>query len=387
MRAPNQVSVTAASGFRAAGLHCGIKDSGDPDLALVAAERPVPAAGVFTRNRVQAAPVRWSRSILDRNGAAHGVILNSGNANAATGPGGDDAARRMAVSAGDGPWLVCSTGLIGIPLPIERIEAAAGDLRVALDDDAEAGLTAARAIMTTDTHPKEARCSVGGAVVGGMAKGAAMLHPDMATMLAVVTSDVDLPAHDLQAALGTAVDRTFNRLCTDGCMSTNDTVLLLASGDSGVSPPLAEFSAALTEVCASLAEQMAADAEGSTRVVTVRVAGARSEAEAVMAARAVAVSDLVRCSFYGGDPYWGRVLAALGASGVPIDPDRVTIAYGDVVVCRNGGPTPYDPDAARAHSSAADVAVTADLAMGVAEATVLTCDLTHGYIDENMRTS
>ena len=381
------MSVTAASGFRAAGIHCGIKESGAPDLALVAADGAVPAAAVFTRNKVQAAPVRFSRSLLAGARAAKGVVVNSGNANAATGAAGDDVARRMAACVGEGPWLVCSTGLIGIPLPVEKVEAAAPDLCKALAGGPDAGLAAATAIMTTDTRPKQAAVTLSGITVGGMAKGAAMLHPDMATMLAVVTTDADVEADALQASLGTAVERTFNRLCTDGCMSTNDTVVVLASGRSGTEPTPPEFTSALTEVCAQLAEQMASDAEGATRLVRVRVTGARSEADAVAAARSVAKSDLVRCSFYGGDPYWGRVLAELGASAVPLDPDRITIAYGDVIVCRNGAPASYDPDAAHAASSAGEVIVTAHLGAGRAEAEILTCDLTHAYIDENMRTS
>ena len=377
------MSVVAARGFRAAGLACGIKRSGALDLALVDAGRAVTAAGVFTRNRVQAAPVRHSRTVLDRGGAAQGVILNSGNANAATGADGEKAAARMAAAAGDGPYLVCSTGLIGVPLDAGLVEKAAPALRDRLAATPQAGLEAATAIMTTDTVAKQAAARLGGVTIGGMAKGAAMLHPDMATMLAVVTTDADLDAASLRAALGSAVDRTFNRLCVDGCTSTNDTVLLFASGESGEVPGHAAFVGALTEVCADLAEQMARDGEGSTRFVRVRVEGARNEAEAVAAARGVARSDLVRCSFYGGHPYWGRVIAELGSSGVPLDPGKVLISYGGVVVCRDGAPAAHDTAAAEAASSADDVLVTAHLGVGTATAEVLTCDLTHGYIDEN----
>jgi glutamate N-acetyltransferase / amino-acid N-acetyltransferase len=377
------MSVTAAQGFRAAGLACGIKESGALDLALVDAGRPVPAAAVFTRNQVQAAPVRWSRRLLEHNGGvAQGVILSSGNANAATGLAGDDTAARMAACAGDGPFLVCSTGLIGTPLPVERVEKAATTLRRKLDSTPEGSLDAARAIMTTDTRAKQSITHVGAVTVGGMAKGAAMLHPDMATMLAVITTDAEAEAPLLQSALGAAVDRTFNRLSVDGCMSTNDTVAVLASGEAGT-VSREELVDALIRVCGDLAEQMARDAEGATRLVRVRVTGARNDGDAVTAARSVAKSDLVRCSFFGADPYWGRVISELGASVVPIEPERVAIRYGDVLVCQRGIAAPHDEKAAREAASGDEVILTADLGMGTASAEVLTCDLSHGYIDEN----
>lgn len=379
--------MTAAGGFQAAGIHCGIKSGGQLDLALVEAGRPVPAAAVFTRNRVQAAPVRYSKRVLaESGGAVRGVILSSGNANAATGPAGDQAAARMAAAAGDGPFLVCSTGLIGIPLPVELIEKATPELRSRLAPSAEAGLEAARAIMTTDTRPKEALARAGGATVGGMAKGAGMMEPDMATMLAVLATDAAVDAPALQQVLVQAVDRTFNRICIDACTSTNDTVILLASGQAG---PVAdsEFEAAVTTVCGDLAEQIVRDGEGATRLARIRVTGAANESEAVMAAKSVARSDLVRCALYGGEPYWGRVMAALGASHVPLDPERVRIAYGDVVVCEGGAPAAHDPEAARAVAQAPELTIRVDLDMGTAEAEVVTCDLSHGYVDENMGAS
>jgi glutamate N-acetyltransferase/amino-acid N-acetyltransferase len=380
------VSVTAAGGFRAAGVAAGIKASGDLDLALIDAGRPVAAAAVFTRNRVQAAPVRYSRAVLAAAPLARGVILNSGNANAATGPAGDECAARMARVAGDGPFLVCSTGLIGIPLDPAVVERAAPDLRSRLAATPAAGLEAATAIMTTDTVAKQSRREAGGVVVGGMAKGAAMLHPDMATMLAVLTTDWAAEPAALQAALGAAVDASFNRISVDGAMSTNDTVILLASGAAGPGRE-ADVAAAVAAVCSDLAEQMVRDAEGATRCARVRVVEARNEAEALAVARKIVRSDLVRCSLYGGDPYWGRVIAEAGASGVPIDPDRIAISYGGIVVCRQGRAADHDEAAALAAAGAADVEITVHLGMGAAAAEMLTADLTHGYIDENKGTS
>jgi glutamate N-acetyltransferase / amino-acid N-acetyltransferase len=383
--------VTAAPGFVAGGLACGIKPSGDPDLALVATDdaTAVAAAGVFTTNLAQAAPVQVSRRHLG-NGRAAAVVLSSGNANAATGePGRRDAGRMCELAAhGRGlaadEVLVCSTGLIGIPMPMDALEV--GIPKLCGELTADGGGRAARAIMTTDTKAKEAVARAGSATVGGMAKGAAMLSPAMATMLAVVTTDADVDRATLQRALAQAVSESFDCLSVDGCRSTNDTVLVLANGRAGqVDEHM--FTAALTEVCGSLAEQMARDAEGATKFVRVRVVGARSGAEARIAARAVANSQLVQCSLNGNDPYWGRVLSELGASGAYLDPEAVDISYNGVTVCRDGVACAHDEDALTRALAEHDIEIRCDLRQAHGDATVLTTDLSHAYIDENRRTS
>jgi glutamate N-acetyltransferase/amino-acid N-acetyltransferase len=280
--------------------------------------------------------------------------------------------------------LACSTGLIGIPLPMHALEA--GIPKLCGELAAGGGIGAAEAIMTTDTMPKEAVARAGNATVGGMAKGAAMLSPAMATMLAVCTTDAAAEPAVLRRSLARAVHDTFDCLSVDGCRSTNDTVLVLANGRAGPTTPGA-LTGALTEVCGSLAEQMARDAEGATKFVVVRVTGARSDAEARVAARAVADSQLVQCSLNGGDPYWGRVLSELGASGALIDPERVQIAYSGVVVCRDGIACDHDADAVARAMQARDIEIRCDLALAHGEAVVLTTDLSHAYIDENRRTS
>ena len=385
------MSVTAASGFVAGGLACGIKESGAPDLAIVATgdRAPVPAAGVFTTNLAQAAPVQISKRHLSE-GQAAAVVLSSGNANAATGePGRRDAARMCELAAqglGAAPdrVLVCSTGLIGIPMPMAALEAGIPKLCGQLA--ADGGDEAARAIMTTDTLPKEAVAGIGHAVVGGMAKGAAMLSPAMATMLAVITTDAAVAPADLQRALAHAVSDSFDCLIVDGCRSTNDTVLVLANGRAGAVGPH-DFTDALTEVCGSLAEQMARDAEGATKFVRVNVRGAWSDGQARTAARAVASSQLVQCSLNGGDPYWGRILSELGASGAYVDPERVDISYGGITVCRDGVACVHDTAGLARVMAGPDIEITCDLRLAHGEATVLTTDLSHAYIDENRRTS
>ena len=381
-------------GFVASGVACGIKESGAPDLALVATAdgRPVPTAAVFTSNLAPAAPVQVSRAHLAATGGyASAVVINSGNANAATGGTGrihaeltcDGVATLLGCRGVD--VLVCSTGLIGIPLPMEAV---AAGIRPLVDARrADGGPEAARAILTTDMVAKEVVVEGDGFTVGGMAKGAAMLAPDMATMLAVLTTDAAVEPADLRAALAAAVETSFNRLSVDGCTSTNDTVIVLANGRASVPVVPAALARALARACGSLAAQMAADAEGATKVVQVRVQGAPSEAEALQAARKVAQSQLVKCSLYGADPYWGRILSELGSAGVGFDPDRVSIAYGGTVVCRGGVAAVHDATAVAAHLAGRDVEITADLGLGDAEAVVLTNDLTPGYIDENMRTS
>jgi glutamate N-acetyltransferase/amino-acid N-acetyltransferase len=390
------VSVTAPGGFVASGVWCGIKASPSAlDLALVATDdgAPVPAAAVFTSNRASAAPVNVSRAhLLATRGRASAVVLNSGNANAATGAEGqahaDETCALVAAGLGCAPEdvLVCSTGLIGIPLPIEAVRAGIDGLIDGRTGDREAAGTAARAIMTTDTVPKEVTVAGEGFTVGGMAKGAAMLAPHMATMLAVLTTDAAVNRDDLQDALLVAIDASFNQLSVDGSMSTNDTVIVLASGRAAHADASA-LVGPLTVACTQLAAAMAADAEGATKLIQVRVTGAASSEEARKAARRVAEAQLVKCSFYGHDPYWGRVVSELGSAGVAFDPDRVSVAYGGVVVCQGGVAASHDPAAVQQHLAGREVQVSADLGLGPGEATFLTADLTPGYIDENMTTS
>jgi glutamate N-acetyltransferase / amino-acid N-acetyltransferase len=386
------MGVTAPAGFVAAGVACGIKPSGDADLALVATvdARPVAAAGVFTSNKATAAPVLVSIDHLAATGGrATAVVLNAGNANACTGaPGRADAERTCALVAeqlGCEPRevLVCSTGLIGIPLPMQAVEDGIAPLAAALGPD---GAAAAEAIRTTDTVRKETVVDAGPFTVGGMAKGAAMLAPSMATMLAVLTTDAVAEPEVLADVLRAGVAGSFNALLVDGATSTNDTVLLLASGASGRRDDAA-LAGAVAGACADLARLMGADAEGATKLVEVRVTGAATDEDARRAARGVAGSLLCKCSWYGCDPYWGRVVSELGSSGAAFDPDAVSVAYGDVTVCRGGVAVPHDAGALERTMAARDLLVTADLGLGPGSATVLTCDITHGYVDENMGTS
>jgi glutamate N-acetyltransferase/amino-acid N-acetyltransferase len=387
------MSVTAAEGFVAAGSACGIKVSGEPDLSLVATAdaRSVAAAGVFTSNRMTAAPVIVThRHLAKTGGRAAAVILNSGNANAARGSAGEaDALAMCEITAhelGCDPHevLVCSTGLIGIPLPIDRITAGIPELVSRRGPDN--GADAAEAIRTTDTHRKEVVVTRNGFTVGGMAKGAAMLAPDMATMLAVLTTDAAANPDQLHHALAAGVAGSFNVLSTDGCQSTNDTVLLLASGARGpIAPEL--FEAMVAEACAELAAQMAGDAEGATKVVRVTVTGAASDAEASTGARRVADSNLCKCSWYGQDPYWGRIASELGSAGIAFEPDRVGVSYGGITVAAGGITIDHDTAAVEAHLAGRYLEVGADLGMGDGRGTILTNDLTHAYIDENMGTS
>jgi glutamate N-acetyltransferase/amino-acid N-acetyltransferase len=363
----------------------------------------VTAAGVFTSNLVAAAPVQISRVHL-HDGRAAAVVLNSGNANAATGEPGRRDALRMAELTAEGlgcaprDVLVCSTGLIGIPMPMEPVETGVPKLVGALSADAAGGTAAADAILTTDTVRKETVQRVDlargvTATIGGMAKGAAMLSPAMATMLAVLTTDAAIDPVALRSSLGRAVVDSFNSLVVDDCTSTNDTVLVLANGSAGnelltrSSRAYEPFCDALDAACADLARQMAADAEGATKLVTLVVRGARSAAEARTAARAVARSQLVQCSLYGNDPYWGRVLSELGASGARFDPERADIAYQGVIVCRDGVAAAHDATALAARMEPRDIEIECDLHAGTGEATVTFTDLTHAYVDENMTTS
>ncbi len=392
------MSVTAAQGFVAAGGAIGIKPAGAADLAVVATSdgRAVPAAGVFTDNLAAAAPVVVSREHL-RTSAGHAaaVVATSGNANAATGDPGVHAARRLCAIVGEGIGaaahhvLVCQTGLIGVPFPSEVL-GGVGDIVAARAGHEDAGRAAARAIMTTDTVVKEAvayveaegaRCTV-----GGMAKGAAMLAPRMATMLAVLTTDARAEPAVLHEVLAAAVGSSFNAMSVDGCTSTNDTVLLLASGAAG--PVDADrLSAAVGDVCRSLAEQMVADAEGATKVARIEVTGAASDAEAHAAARKVADSLLVKCSLNGADPYWGRVVSELGSAGVTFRLERTSVRYGGIEVCARGVAAPHDAKALAVHMAGRVVEISCDLGVGTGTGAVLSTDLGHGYIDENRTTS
>lgn len=371
-------------------------------MVATTTREPVAAAGVFTTNRVQAAPVQVSWEHLG-DSRASAVVLNSGNANAATGERGIEDADRMCRLTAEGlgcavsDVLVCSTGLIGIPLPTEPLEAGIPKLVASLRSDDAGGTEAAEAIMTTDTRPKQASVMLSGGeariVLGGMAKGAAMLAPSMATMLCVVTTDAAVEAGALKAMLDSAVDASFHQLTIDGCTSTNDTVLILANGASGASavergsPGFHTMASALTELLLDLGRQMVSDAEGATKLVRVHVGGARSDEEARRAARQVAESLLVKCSLYGKDPYWGRVLSELGASGVTLEPERVSISYNGIAVCREGVAADHDADAVASALEGHEIDLSCDLGLGTGTATILTSDLTHAYVDENMGTS
>jgi glutamate N-acetyltransferase/amino-acid N-acetyltransferase len=389
------VSVVAAAGFVAGGVACGIKPSGAPDLSLVATDdgAPAAAAGVFTRNLVAAAPVVVSRRHLEASGGrAAAVVLSSGNANAGTGARGEADATRMcalvAAKLGAAPEsvLVCSTGLIGYGLPMDRVAGGVPELVAGRGGEPEHGRAAAEAIMTTDTRRKETVVPGDGFVVGGMAKGAAMLAPDMATMLAVLTTDARVDPPGLAAALRAGVADSFNAVTVDGCTSTNDAALLLASGRAGQPDP-AGFADAVAAACADLAAQMVGDAEGHTRVVRVRVTGAASGDDARRAARKVAESQLVKCSWFGGDPYWGRIASDLGTAGVPLDPAGLAIAYGGTVVSRGCVGIDHDRAAVAAHMAGEHLDLHCDLGVGDGAASVLTSDLGYGYIDENKGTS
>jgi glutamate N-acetyltransferase/amino-acid N-acetyltransferase len=318
------------------------------------------------------------------------VILNSGNANAATGASGQSDAERTCALVADAlgcatdEVLVCSTGLIGIPLPMDALESGVAPVVAALRGDG--GLAAAEAIMTTDTVSKEVVVEGEGFTVGGMAKGAAMLAPNMATMLAVLTTDAEASPEVLQAALVAGVALSFNAMSVDGCTSTNDTVLLLASGRAGAVDEGALVDA-VADACADLARQMVGDAEGATKVVEVRITGAASDADAALAARRVAESNLCKCSWYGQDPYWGRVVSEIGSSGAEFDPDAVTVSYGGVKVCRKGVACMHDATVLGEIMAAPYIEIVADLGLGTGEGVILTNDLTHAYIDENMGTS
>lgn len=389
------VSVTYARGFLASGVTAGLKASGRPDVALVVNMGPSQtAAAVFTSNRFKAAPVLWSERVV-ADGELRAVILNSGGANACTGSAGfadthstaEEVATllsapgvlaREGIDVGAGEVAVCSTGLIGERLAMDHLLRGVGLAVESLT--ASGGELAATAIMTTDTVPKTAVCDGAGYAVGGMAKGAGMLAPALATMLVVVTTDADIAPGLAQDALREATSRTFDRIDSDGCMSTNDTVLLMASGASGLRPDPEEFASRLTKVCADLARQLVADAEGASKEIAITVEQAHSEDDALVAGRAIARSNLLKCAIHGEDPNWGRVLAALGTCSASFEPDQVDVAMNGVWVCRRGG---VGEDRSAVDLSSRQVDITVRLGAGHASATILANDLTAAYVHEN----
>lgn len=394
------MSVTAAQGFRAGSVAAGLAARGGADFTIVVNDGPLDAAAaVFTTNKATAHPIRWSKvAILD--GAVRAVVLNAGGANCFTGPEGFTLTHRTAevtaeslsadavaqglpeVSASD--VLVCSTGLIGEPLPSGAVINAIPVAVAHLDSSAEAGETSSQAIMTTDTHPKrvlvEVSTDTGSYTIGGMAKGAGMLAPGLATMLVVVTTDASLSAPQLDRALRAATRVSFDRLDSDGCMSTNDQVTLMASGASTVTPDEASFTAALTDVCLQLAMALLADGEGASHNIAIEVEGAPSEDDAVTVARSVARNNLFKAAIFGNDPNWGRVLAAIGTTDVEFDPDQVDVSMNGVRVCHEGTP---DRPRSEVDLSPRDTHVLVNLRAGSARATVWTNDLTHDYVHEN----
>jgi len=384
------VSVTAAAGFLASGFAAGLKSGGRKDLALVLNTGPdYAAAGVFTSNRVKAAPVVWSQQVLSDH-QLRAVILNSGGANACTGPDGFADTHRTAevvagalrhgqgASIGAIDVAVCSTGLIGIRLPMYKLTAGINDMVPLLSHDG--GQAAAEAIMTTDSVPKQASLADEGWSIGGMAKGAGMLAPGLATMLVVLTTDAVVDQDLLHDQLLSACSRSFDRIDSDGCMSTNDTVILMSSGASGVRPTPADFEAALGETCDDLALQLLADAEGAAHRIAIEVRHAASEVDAVQVGRAIARSNLFKCAVFGQDPNWGRVLAAIGTTAADFEPDHIDVWFNGVQVCRNG--SIGDPREL-VDLSGHDVQVAVDLQIGSHSATIWTNDLTYDYVKEN----
>lgn len=380
------MSVTAPRGFEAAGVAAGLKSTGKPDVAVVVNRGPLKVgAAVFTSNRAKANPIIWSQQAV-QDGVVEAIVLNSGGANCFTGSFGfqtthqtaEKAAEVLGVSAGD--VLVCSTGLIGTGDETFRARVLAGTEQAIAQLSADGGDEASLAIMTTDSRPKRSVVSRGGWTIGGMAKGAGMLAPGLATMLVVITTDAVIGAEQADAALRAATGRTFDRLDSDGCMSTNDQVTLLVSGASGTAPDPAEFAAALAEVCQDLATQLQGDAEGASHDITIRVVHALSEADAVEVGRSVARNNLFKAAIFGNDPNWGRVLAAIGTTAAPFDPYDVDVWMNGVRVCSQGGPD-APRDEVDLTPRATDVVI--DLKVGDENATILTNDLTHDYVHEN----
>ncbi|RST20614.1 bifunctional glutamate N-acetyltransferase/amino-acid acetyltransferase ArgJ [Streptomyces sp. WAC04770] len=379
------MSVTAAQGFSAAGIAAGIKESGNPDLALVVNHGPRrAAAGVFTSNRVKAAPVLWSEQVL-KGGAVTAVVLNSGGANACTGPKGFQDTHATAEKVAEvleghsaGEVAVASTGLIGILLPMDKLLPGIEQAAAALSE--HGGEKAAIAIKTTDTVHKTAVAGGDGWTVGGMAKGAGMLAPGLATMLVVLTTDADVSAEQLDTALRDATRTTFDRVDSDGCMSTNDTVLLLASGASGITPEQDAFAEAVRAVCDDLARQLIGDAEGASKDIRIEVINAATEDDAVEVGRSIARNNLLKCAIHGEDPNWGRVLSAIGTTQAAFEPDQLNVAINDVWVCKNGG---VGEDRDLVDMRYREVRITADLAAGTESAVIWANDLTADYVHEN----
>ncbi|MEV6912684.1 bifunctional glutamate N-acetyltransferase/amino-acid acetyltransferase ArgJ [Amycolatopsis sp. NPDC051071] len=381
------MTVTQPNGFRAAGVAAGIKTSGKLDLALVVNDGPLQvAAGVFTRNVIKAAPVQWSREVLKQR-RLKAVVLNSGGANAATGPGGFQDTHKTAekvaelLDTGAIEVAVCSTGLIGARLPMEALLGGVDTAFKELGTGADADLNAASAVMTTDSKPKQAVAKHdSGWSVGGFAKGAGMLAPNLATMLSVLTTDAVVTPEVLDRALRAATGVTFDRLDVDGGTSTNDTVLVLASGASGVEPTEAELTELLTAVSLDLVLQLRADAEGATKYVDVTVTGAASEADAIAVGRTIAEDNLVKTALFGSDPNWGRIAMALGRVPAEIDPDKVAITINGVTLFAKGTTA---ADRSEADLSGRDIKIVVDLGLGEGEATIFTTDLSHAYVEEN----
>ena len=385
------MSVTAAQGFRAAGVRAGLRAHGErPDLALVVNDGPTQvAAGVFTRNQVKAAPVLWSQQVLVEHDL-RAVVLNAGGANACTGPDGFGDTHRTAEKVADVlgcgaiEVAVCSTGLIGERLPMEKLLAGVDAAAAELADGEEAGTAAATAVLTTDTVDKQAVRRSGhhrhGWTVGGFAKGAGMMAPSLATMLVVVTTDAVVDAATADAALRAATSTTFDRLDIDGATSTNDTVLLLASGASGIEADAGAFTEVLTEVCDELAKGLQADAEGVTKRIAVTVTGARDDRDALLGARTIARDSLVKTALFGSDPNWGRIAAAVGASEAYVDPQSLSVTVNGVLLCEAAAAV---GDRSKADLSGPEVTVDVDLGLGDGRATVLTTDLSHAYVEEN----
>jgi len=381
------VSVTAAQGFRAAGVRAGLRAHGErPDVALVVNDGPTQvAAGVFTRNQVKAAPVLWSQQVLVEHDL-RAVVLNAGGANACTGPDGFGDTHRTAEKVADVlrcgaiEVAVCSTGLIGERLPLSKLLAGVDAAAAELADGEEAGTGAATAVLTTDTVDKQAARTRHGWTVGGFAKGAGMMAPSLATMLVVITTDAVVDAATADAALRAATSTTFDRLDIDGATSTNDTVLLLASGASGIEADAGAFTEVLTEVCDELAKGLQADAEGVTKRIAVTVTGARDDRDALLGARTIARDSLVKTALFGSDPNWGRIAAAVGASEAYVDPQSLSVTVNGVLLCEAAAAV---GDRSKADLSGPEVIVDVDLGLGDGRATVLTTDLSHAYVEEN----
>ncbi|TYR20215.1 bifunctional glutamate N-acetyltransferase/amino-acid acetyltransferase ArgJ [Corynebacterium urealyticum] len=385
-QAGQRTGVTAPAGFRAAGVTAGIKPSGNPDMALLVNDGPdYHAAALFTRNQIKAAPVQLTKSL--HNGTFRAAVINAGNANACTGEQGMADAKRTGELVGSALGIdaadvaVCSTGLIGDLLPMDKIEAGVGALASELSTDLEAGTKAAEAIMTTDTVIKQAVYEGEGWSIGAMAKGVGMMAPSLATMLVFLTTDAKLPSADAaQEALGAASGVTFDCIDVDGSTSTNDTLIMLANGASGVEPDAAEFARAVHEVCLDLTRQLQGDAEGVTKKVAITVTGAATDEEAKAAARVIGRDNLFKCAMFGSDPNWGRVLAAVGMAPVTMDPSKIRVSFNGHDVCVDAAGT---PNAREVDLSGEDIDVEVNLASGDGTATVWTTDLSYSYVEIN----